>query len=267
MRVLLLFILFSLNNLTWANECSSQINLFLNLSDKLTQTTRPPKVREHLSYGHYLSAREVNNIITSQYGGAYIYVIDTEGRIMYAPRFHYIHDTGNVISTHTSLINRIKEVSPDGKPIAPIAMAGEFYITAERVSRFNNKSGRWRGNEQHLLVALEAFRKRGFIIEDSVVVNYVKLKRMVGLYDRLYKRYPLNETGEIDYKRVTADLSHFYDDNSLDFYTDLAQLVFLIVDSYKDAGGFLYTFFHLYETNTLDRVLATAAKLLAKTKP
>jgi len=296
MRILLFFILFFCNDVIQAS-CESSLSLFLKLSNNLEYTPRPPKVREHIESGYYLSTKEVTRIVTSQYGGAYIYLIDTEGRIMYAPRFNYIHDTGNVISTHASLLNRIRQVTPEDKSIAPVAMAGEFYITAERVSRFNNKSGRWRGDEQHLQEAVNVFREQGFTIDDSIVVNYTasnihdishssehalaikyerimhdvyleeKFQKMVGLYDRLYKRYPLNDTGEIDYKRVIKDMKKFYDSNSLEYLSDLAQLVFLISDSYRDAGGFLYTFFHLYETNTLDKVFESTEKILSVSKP
>lgn len=93
----------------------------------------------------------------------YLYLIDTYGNIWVTPQYLRVpYEDPFYMATHRSIYNRMLQVY-EGKdqPMPGIIAAGQMGYRYGEASRFDNRSGGFRGGPEHLEFALNLFRPRG----------------------------------------------------------------------------------------------------------
>jgi|GEM_PF-3798871 len=104
--------------------------------------------------------------------GAYVYVIDRQGRIGFSKRVPDLNDSVTPLVSHRSVFEKMKQ---DQTPPPEVTAAGEFEIHLGRVSLLNNKSGTFRGDEKNLFVTEALLKRHGLNIEPGTErVDYAR---------------------------------------------------------------------------------------------
>lgn len=86
--------------------------------------------------------------------GLYIYVINSAGHILVAPRTLLLNNELKIVG-HTSLLNRLHSLNLS----TDITAAGEFIFKEKKISYLNNKSGFYKKGTQSLDLSINSFKQ------------------------------------------------------------------------------------------------------------